>query len=235
MAPVKNPPYEKHKGYLVKKFASIVATLALSAAALSAHAATVDGTISVYQGSTFLGYVSSNYDVSGILTYSASNALSVQIDTSGSPFAIAAPGLTGYGYVGATSGRFGDHLAPGSYGYAYLTGSSYTAPGTYASGSNSFEFGGSSESTIWSLSGDVLTPTWINSDNSSYADVVFYDVENDYLGITGDLGAFEASFNEGEFGVTLDFTPATAATPEPASLTLLATGLASIYYRRRRS
>jgi len=230
--PIRNSAFRTIWRIKLNYIKCISAVLLLTLIAIvPAKASSVDGNIAVYAGSTLIGYVSDTYDASNLFTItpSAAGALNVQIDTAAtSPFSILAlnpPGSNSY--FGAID--YAGDFTSSATSYAPLTGTSLVAAGSTPSSSatNDFDSGLASESTIWSLSGDVLTAQWINPDGTANPTTMFYDQGVDYLSLTGDLSAFQTQFSEEDAeAVTFEFTGNIAPTPEPSSLALFGTGLA---------
>jgi len=204
----------------------------LAVGVVSARAELLEGNITIYQGTTFLGYISDTYDIQDTFTYTANiaNALNVQIDAStGTPFAILELNPPGANqYLGAVGGSGGYYFSSGNAGYAYLSGSALVPAGSTPSFSpDDIRFYDAPlESTIWSLSGNTITAQWVNVDNTVVSAQTFYDpnVNYGYIGITDDLSGYNSAYGEGAYAVTLDFM----ATPEPVSCGLIGVGLAAI-------
>jgi hypothetical protein len=116
-------------------------------------------------------------------------------------------------------------------GYAYLAGTSSIAQGPPASAGTSLQslgYNGPAEATMWSHNGNVLTAQWINSDGSKNPTQTFYDPAVNFVGLVGDLTAFNTSFpGENAVAVTLQFTGTfPTAAPEPSSFVIFGTALA---------
>ena len=234
------------------KITSCVSSIFLAAALAAigitpARASLVTGNIAVYNaaGTTLIGYVSDIYDGQDTFTYTTNiaNALSVEIDPAATtPFAVLEANPPGsHDYFGAVGGSGGYDFTASGDGYAYLTGSALVAAGsTPAAASNDLQvlgYNAPDESSIWSLTGDVLTGQWVNSDSTVVNPVqTFYDPFVDYLGITGDLSAYNSTFGDSAQAVTFEFTGALpTATPEPGTGALLGMTLAAVgFFMRRR-
>lgn len=211
-----------------------------------ARATILSGDIAVYNaaGTTLLGYVSKNYDSQNSFTYSSNvaTALTFEIDSSASaPFAIleqTPPISSTNDYFAAVGGSGGYDMTPSVDGYAYMTSGSLTASGATPSSTpspssddlNELGYNGPEETTIWSHTGQILTPQWVNVGGTTYPNVVFYDPVVNYIGITADLSGYNSDYGDGAVAVTLEFTTAfpNTSTPEPASGALSVIGLAAV-------
>jgi hypothetical protein len=219
-----------------------------------AHAQLSTGFIEVFMSSdnALLGYVSDTYDGQDTFTITANqaNALKVEVNTTATtPFSFLElnPPDSANPYFGGVGGSGGYDFKPGQVGYSYLSGTGLTAAGSLPSftAGNSIQalgYNGPSESTIWSGSGQDISAQWVNVDGSKDSAQTFYDPVGNYLGITGDLNAFNSAFGEGAYAVTLAFTgtlppPPTTAVPEPSALVLLFTvvGAVGFIVRKGRS
>ena len=166
-------------------------------------------------------------------------ALNVQIDTASSPFSILElnPPLSNH-FFGAVGGAGGFNFASGQIGYAYVSGTALVPAGSIPTSASQdlqvLGYNGTVESTIWSLTGDVLSAQWINTDGSIHPAQTFYDPSVDFLGIVGDLAKSSTFPGENASTVTLRFmaTPDTAV-PEPTSAALLGVALAGFAIARR--
>ncbi|KAI0643524.1 hypothetical protein C8Q79DRAFT_928637 [Trametes meyenii] len=128
----------------------------------------------------------------------------LRCDSNTEPFDIrsGANGIAAYPFVGAVSGfaNTNDDLGPGSFNYAYIAGTSQVAPGPAQRAPNAFSAStgaqNDAESAIWTLGPDnALTPTWVNTDGAEVAaGTVVYVASEDAFALTGDVGAFEATF-----------------------------------------
>ncbi|KAJ7922391.1 hypothetical protein B0H13DRAFT_1865767 [Mycena leptocephala] len=68
---------------------------------------------------------------------------------------------------------------------------------------------GGIESQIWTMNCQTreVTAQWTNVDGSQPSTTIFYDPVRNFLGLTGDLQAFNAAVSEGAFAVTMTFVP----------------------------
>lgn len=225
-----------------------LAGMILAVSIAPAQAASVSGEIAVYKVSdnTLLGYVSDVYDSQNSFTFTVDigNSLIVNINTPVSaPFAMLESNPPGtYDYFGAVGGSGGYDLTPTGPGYTYLSGSALTAagatPSTSANDINSLGYEGPDETTIWSVDGsNIITGTWVNADSTQQLATTFYDPVVNYLGLTGDLAAYNGVYSDGAYAVNFVFTgtlPNNGTTPEPASFALFGLGLAAVGFKLRR-
>jgi hypothetical protein len=222
---------------IVAAFAGLVTTLA------SARGALVTTPIAVYNSTTsaLVGYVSDTYDGQNSFTYTTSlaGALQVQIDTSASsPISILEMNPPGPNHnFGAVGGSGSFNFAAGGGGYAYLSGTALTAAGatpqSVATDINSLGYDGPAESTIWSLTGNVLTAQWVNANSTTSATQTFYDPVVNYVGIVGDLPLYNSTYGDNAYAVT--FVATGVPVPEPASLAAIGIPVAVSLLRRRRT
>ena len=212
--------------------------------AAPAQAELLDGPVAVYEGNTFLGYVSDTYNNQNTFTYTTNiaDALNIEINSSASTFAglmLNPPGSNSY--FGAVGGAISYYFAPGQVGYAYLSGTSLVAANSPPSSTatndiQSQGYNAPSESTIWSLSGTQLTAQWTNSDGTQNPTVTAYDPFTNSLIITGDLNAYNFNFGDNAVAVTLQFEGTPVAAPEPSSFLLMGVGaIGMLAYRLRQS
>ena len=226
---------------------TLLAALFLLVVSISpAKASTVTGDLAVYKNGTLIGYVSDVYDGQNSFTYTANiaSALEVQVNTSSSaPFSVLSVNHPGTNlYFGAVGGSGGYNFSSSSDGYAYLTDTGLTAAGATPTSTStdlqSLGYNAPAESTIWSFNGNTLGAQWVDANGTVVDPVtVFYDPTVNYLGITDDLSGYNSAYGDGAYAVTLDFTGdlgSPAPTPEPESLSLLATGCAALYLKLRR-
>lgn len=182
------------------------------------HAGTLVGNLAVIRKSTgaLLGYMRKTFDGQNSYTYgTCANALQVSFDPTTSPFPIKA--LNGpdsaHPYVGAVGGSGGYNFNTGSVGYTYFSGTGLTPANSPPSSSaghsiQALGYNAPAESTIWILTGNVLSSQWVNTDGSVRSAVFFYDAGVDFLGQNGDLAKFSQTFpGEGAFEVTINYVP----------------------------
>ncbi|KAF8885526.1 hypothetical protein BD779DRAFT_1801348 [Infundibulicybe gibba] len=140
------------------------------------------------------------------------------VDSFGVPIDITAVGGpdSDHPFVGAVGGSGGFTFGSGKSGYAYLSGTGQTPASSPPSSSvghsiQTLGYNGPAESRIWTLSCETrdLTAQWTNADGKTVPATVMYDPAVNYIGITGDLSAFNAEFKEGAYAVTLTFVPQT--------------------------
>ncbi|KAF8885525.1 hypothetical protein BD779DRAFT_1533602 [Infundibulicybe gibba] len=172
--------------------------------------------------SNTLGYIKVTKVGGGSYTYTSNNALRLSVavpstNSFGVPIditAVAGPDPS-YPFVGAVGGSGGFKFASGNVGYAYLSGTGHTnafSPPSSKVGHSiqALGYNAPAESQIWTLDCGTraLTAQWTNVDGSTVPATVMYDPVVDFIGITGDLGAFNTAFpNERAYAVTLTFVP----------------------------
>ncbi|PCH39027.1 hypothetical protein WOLCODRAFT_146826 [Wolfiporia cocos MD-104 SS10] len=125
-------------------------------------------------------------------------------------------GIADHRFLGAITGfdsPAGD-LAPGSSAYAYLGGTEQTPPNAPpATVGNSFTsatgIAAGAESAIWRVDGasGAVDARWVDGNGATPVIHVMYFAPEDFLLLTGDVGAFAAAYGGGE-EVTLTFVSA---------------------------
>ncbi|KAJ7703687.1 hypothetical protein B0H17DRAFT_1040881 [Mycena rosella] len=122
------------------------------------------------------------------------------------------PPDAGHPYVGAVSNGQGN-LGAGEVAVAYLSGTSAvhgSSPPLSSAGTSLILNGhGGIESQVWTMNcqSRQITAQWMNTDNSQPTTTIFYDPVRDYIGLTGDLDAFNAAVAERAYEVTMTFVP----------------------------
>jgi len=170
----------------------------VSAAPLKSHA----GKICVSSGSKHEGYVNSQLSSTGeflglyTLTTNAHSALEVKFAGSGDITIQETNGDNAFPYLAFIEGP-GDantgNLVAGAFSYVYLGGAKVTTPGGSApvvteSSAGALGVNKGVETGLWSYdSPPSLAPHWINSSSQGRQRYGFYDPENKFFGITGDL------------------------------------------------
>ncbi|KAJ7169322.1 hypothetical protein C8R43DRAFT_945263 [Mycena crocata] len=130
---------------------------------------------------------------------SAINLIAANAPDSGHPF---------FGAVDRGSGPLGTSEA----GFAILSGTSgvrgNSPPSSSAGTSLTLPHGGA-ESQIWTMNCQTrqVTAQWTNADGSHPPTTIFYDPVGDFVGLTGDLGAFNAGVSRRAFEVMMTFVP----------------------------
>jgi hypothetical protein len=214
----------------------LAGAFAAGAALLSgsfANAAVLTGNIAVYDSSSnaLLGYVGNSFTVFNTdpISSTLAGALSVQIDTSATaPFSILE--LNGpnssYSYLGGAQGVT-NFSTPS--GYAFLT--SVTSTGANL-------IGNPGESAIWTLSGNVLSAEWTNSDSTVVPLTLFHDVSFGDLDMAANLSSFVDKFGDQVEAVKFEFTGISSAVPEPSTWAMMILGfcgLGFMAYRKKQN
>ena len=162
---------------------------------------------------SLMGYISANTNVFGFpgLTTNIEDALVVSFNNGSSPFDLAienGPVTASFPFLGATRNHLStsNDFGPGSWNYAWIGYTAHTEPNSPAmsfgpgQGSKVNEVLGSDypiESAIWSLSPEeLLSPQWVNSDDSKPATYVIHAINDNNFVLTGDIAAYQARFDE---------------------------------------
>ncbi|KAF7369863.1 hypothetical protein MSAN_00615300 [Mycena sanguinolenta] len=119
-------------------------------------------------------------------------------------------------FLGAVDDGEGN-LGAGEAGVAMLSGTTgiqgNSPPSSNAGTSLTLMGRGGSESQIWTMNCQTrqITAQWTNADGSQPRTTIFYDPapkrQDSFLGLTGDLQAFNAAVSEDAYEVTMTFVP----------------------------
>lgn len=131
----------------------------------------------------------------------------------------------------------GPTLATGSAAYAWITGGSVTAAGSPPSATGTSSSPGVPvnadspiASAVWDTSSlTSLTATWINPNGQPAPSQLYFDPAGSYVGVAGDIAAFNMHFQEGAVAATLAFVgtcspPCTTTITSPHSALILTSG-----------
>ncbi|KAJ6494266.1 hypothetical protein C8R45DRAFT_1095207 [Mycena sanguinolenta] len=123
---------------------------------------------------------------------------------------------SGHLFLGAVDDGQGN-LGTGEAGGAMLSGTTgvrgNSPPSSNAGTSLTLTGHGGSESQIWTMNCQTrqITAQWTNTDGSQPHTTIFYDPapkrRDSFLGLTGDLQAFNAAVSEDAYEVTITFIP----------------------------
>ncbi|KAJ6568659.1 hypothetical protein B0H19DRAFT_1065472 [Mycena capillaripes] len=116
------------------------------------------------------------------------------------------PPDSGHPYLVAV-GNGQESLGLGEAGFAILSGGSsvrgHSPPSSSAGTSLTLNGHGGIESQIWTMNCETrrVTAQWTNADGGQPPTTIFYDPIRKFLGLTGDLQAFNAAVSEGAYAV----------------------------------
>jgi uncharacterized repeat protein (TIGR01451 family) len=222
---------------MVAKGALALAVLALQSTGWAQPQTTYTAVISVYDGSTFLGYAAPDTNYwTPLLTSDKNSALVVGFTlngTSGTQVNLTSQNDNRGAYFGPVQGRdsTSDDIGTGSYNYLYLDPISTTTAAGATPQSDASYFSTSSgldkkaETAVWNVDTTALTLSlqWINTDSSTPSTVTF--IQSNHLYAGGDASAFHSRFPAPVTSVTLHLEILTQAQATYLSVSKSHTGM----------